>query len=101
MNRKEIVKEYKNSLRPMGIVQARNLRNDRVYITASANTPGTINSIRFQLRMGTFLPCPALGQDWSNGAGSEGPDSVTALSGPWRCAATPPDRHENRRFTFL
>jgi hypothetical protein len=64
MTRKEIVKEYKNSLRPMGIVQVRNIKNNRVYLTVSANTPGTINSIRFQLKMGTFLPSPALAQDW-------------------------------------
>ena len=64
MKRKELIKEYKNSLRPMGIVQVRNLRDNRVYLTASANTPGTINSIRFQLRMGTFLPSPGLAKDW-------------------------------------
>jgi hypothetical protein len=64
MNRKEIVKEYKKTIQPMGIVQVRNLTNGRVYLTASANTPATINSIRFQLKMGTFLPSPALAQDW-------------------------------------
>ena len=64
MNRREMIKEYKNSLQPMGIVQVRNIRNSRVYLTASANTPGTINSIRFQLRMGSFLPSPGLAQDW-------------------------------------
>ena len=64
MNRREVSKEYKNSLRPMGIVQVRNIVNNRVYLTASANTAGTINSIRFQLKMGTFLPSPALAQDW-------------------------------------
>ena len=26
--------------------------------------PGTMNSLRFQLRMGSFLPCPELGKDW-------------------------------------
>lgn len=64
MNRREMIKEYKNSPRPMGIVQVRNLRNNRVYLAASANTPGTINSIRFQLKMGTFLPSPGLAKDW-------------------------------------
>ncbi len=64
MNRKELIKEYKSSLRPMGIVQVKNMRNNRVYITASANTAGTINSIRFQLKMGTFLPSPELAKDW-------------------------------------
>ena len=64
MNRREMIKEYKNSLRPMGIVQVKNIKNGRVYLTASANTAGTINSIRFQLRMGTFLPSSALVRDW-------------------------------------
>jgi hypothetical protein len=45
MDRWEVIKKYKNSIRPMGIVQVRNIRNNRVYLTASANTPGTINSI--------------------------------------------------------
>ena len=64
MNRKELTREYKKSIQPMGIVQVRNIRNNRVYLTASGNTPGTINSIRFQLKMGTFLPSPGLAQDW-------------------------------------
>jgi hypothetical protein len=64
MNRREIIKEYKDSIRPMGIVQVKNIRNNRVYITASANTTGTINSIRFQLKMGNFLPSPVLAQEW-------------------------------------
>jgi len=64
MNRREMIKEYKNSLRPMGIVQVKNIRNGRVYLAASANTTGTINSILFQLKMGTFLPSPCLAKDW-------------------------------------
>jgi hypothetical protein len=63
-DRREMIKKYKNSVQPMGIVQVRNIRNNRVYLTASANTPGTINSIRFQLKMGNFLPSPGLAQDW-------------------------------------
>ena len=62
--RRELIKEYKNSIRPMGIVQVKNIRNNRVYLTASANTQGTINSIRFQLKIGSFLPSPALLKDW-------------------------------------
>lgn len=64
MDRREVIKKYKSTLKPMGIVQVKNIKNGRVYITSSANTTGTINSIRFQLRMGAFLPCPALAQDW-------------------------------------
>ncbi len=64
MNRREMIKEYKKTIHPMGIVQVKNLKNGRVYLTASANTAGTINSIRFQLKMGTFLPSPGLAKDW-------------------------------------
>jgi hypothetical protein len=64
MNRKEMIREYKKTIRPMGIVQVRNIKNNRVYLTASANTAGTINSIRFQLKMGTFSPSPGLAKDW-------------------------------------
>lgn len=64
MNRREMIKEYKRTIQPMGIVQVKNIRNNRVYLAASANIPGTINSIRFQLKMGTFLPSPGLAQDW-------------------------------------
>jgi hypothetical protein len=64
MNCREAIKEYKKTIQPMGIVQVKNIRNNRVYLTASANTAGTINSIRFQLKMGTFLPSPGLVKDW-------------------------------------
>ncbi len=64
MNRKEAIKEYKKTLQPMGIVQVKNITNGRVYLVASANMPGTINSIRFQLKMGNFLPSPELAKDW-------------------------------------
>ena len=64
MDRREVIKEYKRTLQPMGIVQVKNIKNGRVYIIASANTAGSINSIRFQLKMGVFLPSPALAADW-------------------------------------
>ncbi len=64
MDRKEVIKEYKRTVQPMGIVQVKNIRDGRVFIAASANTTGTINSIRFQLKMGTFLPSPVLAADW-------------------------------------
>jgi hypothetical protein len=64
INRKELTRKYKETMRPMGIVQVRNLGNDRVYLMASLDTTGTINSIRFQLKMGNFLPSAELARDW-------------------------------------
>jgi membrane-bound lytic murein transglycosylase MltF len=40
MNRREVIKKYKNSIQQMGIVQVRNITNNRAYLTASANTGG-------------------------------------------------------------
>jgi hypothetical protein len=71
MNRKEMTREYKYSLRPMGIVQVRNLANGKVFLMASANTPGTINSLRFQLKMGSFPLSADLARDWKE-RGEEG-----------------------------
>ena len=65
VNRRDVIREYKKCIQPMGIVQVKNIRDNRVYLTASANTAGTINSIRFQLKMGTFLPSPGLARDWN------------------------------------
>ena len=65
MNRREMIKEYKRTIQPMGIVQVKNMKNSRVYLTASANIPGTLNSIKFQLKMGNFFPCPELTRDWN------------------------------------
>jgi hypothetical protein len=65
VNRKEAIKEYKSSLRPMGIVQVKNIKNGRAYLAASANTTGTINSIRFQLKMGSFFPNAELAREWN------------------------------------
>jgi hypothetical protein len=64
MDRREIVREYKKSIQPMGVVQVKNLTNGCVYLTASMNTTGTINGLRFQLKMGTFPLCPSLARDW-------------------------------------
>ena len=83
MNRKEMIKEYKITIQPMGIVQVKNLKNGRVYLTASANTPGTINSIRFQLKMGTFLPCAALARDWKELESRASPSRCWMCSSRW------------------
>ena len=64
MDRKQARSDYKRSVQPMGIVEIRNLKNGRRFIMRSTNTRGTINSLRFQLRSGTFVTSPELGRDW-------------------------------------
>lgn len=48
----------------MGIVQVKNLKNGRCFIMGSANTRGTINSLRFQLNGGAFATSHELCRDW-------------------------------------
>jgi len=64
MDRKQAKEDYRRTLQPMGIVQVKNLVSGRIYITASANTRGTINSLRFQLKSGAFTTSHELCRDW-------------------------------------
>ncbi len=51
--RKELIKAYKQSTPPMGIIQIKNKENGKVFICSSVNIPGIINRYRFQLKLGS------------------------------------------------
>ena len=53
MDRKKIIKEYKNTPRPMGIFQIRNKANGKVLIGSSVNLPGALNRFRAELKLGS------------------------------------------------
>ena len=61
--RKELIREYKETPRPMGIYQIRNLTNGKVFIGSSLDLPGKFNSQRFQLNCGSHFNS-ALLADW-------------------------------------
>ena len=50
MNKKELKKQYKQTIQPMGVYQIRNKRNGKLYIGSTKNLPGKINSHKFQLK---------------------------------------------------
>ena len=52
MNKREVIKKYKQTVQPMGIYQIRNKRNGKVYIGSTKNLSGKINSHKFQLKNG-------------------------------------------------
>ena len=52
MNKKDLKREYKQTLRPMGIFQIRNRVNEKVFIGSSLNLDGIFNRHEFQLKMG-------------------------------------------------
>jgi hypothetical protein len=50
--KKELKREYKQNLRPMGVFQIRNLANEKVFVSSSLNLPGIKNRNDFVLKMG-------------------------------------------------
>jgi len=49
MDRKELIREYKETHRPMGVFQIRNKVNQKVFVDSSLNVPGKINRHKFAL----------------------------------------------------
>jgi hypothetical protein len=50
MNRKDLIREYKKSRRPMGVFRVRNTVADRSFIGTSSDLPAMLNRQRAQLR---------------------------------------------------
>lgn len=64
MNRKDLIREYKETLRPMGVFQIRNLLNEKVFVGSSTNLDGIFNRHRFALNHGSFQS-KDLQKDWN------------------------------------
>jgi hypothetical protein len=62
-DRKALIREYKESPRPAGIFQVKNVATGRLLIGASPDLPGMLNRQRFQLESGTH-PDKELQADW-------------------------------------
>ncbi len=46
-DKKKIIKEYKQSVQPMGIFQIRNLQNGKIFIGSSRNLNAALNRFKF------------------------------------------------------
>jgi hypothetical protein len=68
MDRKAVIREYKERRRPMGIFQVRNRANGKVFIGISTDLPSMLNRQRTQLRLGMH-PNRALQAEWTAQAG--------------------------------
>lgn len=64
MDRKERIRRYKESPRPMGVYRVRNSSSGRWFIGSSVDVPAMLNRIRFELDMGSHKD-PALQEDWN------------------------------------
>ena len=70
MDKKEAIREYKMSHRPMGVFQIANKVNGKVLVDVSNNIPGKVNRHKFALNAGSHEN-KGLQADWKE----FGPDS--------------------------
>jgi hypothetical protein len=70
MDRKALLREYKETPRPMGVYCVRNRANGKALVGSSVNVPAMLNRHRAQLGMGSHGN-KALQRDWQE----FGPDS--------------------------
>ena len=64
MNRKELVRAYKEAARPMGVFRVHNTTHDRSFIGRSVDLPSMLNRMRAQLGFGGH-PNRELQRDWN------------------------------------
>jgi len=69
VNKKELKREYKQTARPIGVFQIRNLSNEKIFVGSSMNLDGIFNRHRFQLNAGSHQS-KKLQKDW-NESGAE------------------------------
>ena len=62
--KKELIREYKQNHRPMGVFQIYNPANQKVLIGTALNLPGILNRHKFQLTMGLH-PNKMLQAEWN------------------------------------
>lgn len=64
MDRKTLLRQYKENPRPAGLFGVRNTAEAVLLVGVSADLPGMLNRQRFQLQMGSH-PDKALQADWN------------------------------------
>jgi hypothetical protein len=70
MNRKELIRAYREARRPMGIYRVRNIHDGRSLVGRSVDLPSILNRERAALRFGAH-PNAVLQRDWN----ALGPDA--------------------------
>lgn len=63
MNKKDLKREYKETLRPMGVFQIRNQMSGKIFIGSTMNLAGIFNRYKFQLKAGVHQ-IKSLQADW-------------------------------------
>lgn len=53
LNKKELIKEYKNQKHPVGLFAVRNIPENKMFIGISMNLPAKIRGVTFELELGS------------------------------------------------
>lgn len=64
MDRKALIREYKQGRRPMGVFQVRNTQSGKCLLGATTDLASMVNRQRAQLRLGAH-PIRELQKDWN------------------------------------
>ncbi|MBI3785066.1 MAG: GIY-YIG nuclease family protein [Deltaproteobacteria bacterium] len=64
MDRKALIREYKENQRPMGVYRVRNTKNGRSLVGSSVDLPSILNRHRAQLKLNSHAN-RALQSDWN------------------------------------
>lgn len=64
MDRKELIQQYKSTVRPAGVYQVRNTVNGRVLVGSSLNLDGRRNRFGFEVKTGSIGNNAELNRDW-------------------------------------
>lgn len=64
MNKRELVRAYKEAARPMGIFRVHNTTNGRSFVGRSVDLPSILNRMRTQLKFGGH-PNRELQREWN------------------------------------
>lgn len=66
--RSEIKRDYKENPPEMGVYKVTNKRTGRFWIGSAVNVNGKINSLKFQLEMGSYTLDREMQNEWNNGS---------------------------------
>ena len=64
--KKDLVAEYKQTFRPMGVYQIRNLDNGKIFVAGSMNLDAARNRHEFTSTRAAQPPIPELHADWTS-----------------------------------
>jgi len=72
LSRRARARQARDAFPPMGVVAVRNLATGQVRVKASPNAPGTLNRLRFELKLGSHTD-KRLQAEWD----THGPDAFS------------------------